>query len=72
MSFFDKIDQCYCGHEFKKDEQFCSKCGRARFKMSALPGKADSVDDTMKKSAQAKDTAKRIWAFQLARTKGGK
>lgn len=69
MSFFDKIDQCPCGYEFKKGEKICRKCGRLKYKMSPLLNQDDSVDSTMKKISESKEFAKKLGAFQLARDK---
>ena len=70
MGLFDSIDQCYCGHEFKKREEFCPKCGRRKYRMSLIPGHEDSVEINMKNMKLAKDFAKTLCAFQLARSKG--
>ena len=69
MSIFDRIDHCICGYEFKKGEESCPKCGHVKYRMSALPKKEDSVDSTMRKMGKAKEFAKKILFFQLARDK---
>lgn len=69
MSIFDKIDRCLCGYEYKKGDESCPKCGRAKYRMSALPKFDDSVDDTMRKMGKAKEFAKKLSFFQLARNK---
>ena len=71
MNFFNGIDQCLCGQEFKKGEVICHKCGRKKYRMSLLPGKEDSVEITMRKMRDVKNFVKKIGAFQLARTKNG-
>ena len=71
MSIFDKIDHCICGYEFNKGEEVCPKCGRVKYRMSLLPKKDDSVDSTLKGMAKAKEFAKKILFFQLARNKTG-
>ena len=67
MSFFDKVDRCNCGHEFKKKEIICPTCGRTKYKMSYLPKQEDSIESTIRRVRKAREFAKKISFFQIRR-----
>ena len=65
MSIFDKFNDCNCGNELKDEDEFCSNCGRKKYRMNVLPeGKglksnSDPIKSDMKKFAKKIMTIKR-------------
>ena len=47
ISLLDSLNACSCGYSMKTADEFCSSCGKKRFKLHDLPEESKTIKQNM-------------------------
>ena len=56
MSFLDAIDICSCGYKMKKEDKFCSVCGKSKIQLNSLKNEErEQISKTNEKVSESEN-----------------